>query len=1214
MASQAPDLSQFDLNDPETRKWVQDNFKMDDPETKAHLEKLTTPKEDNGVTVPGTGAATFYPKEQPGLLQSIGNDFAEQYKAARGERVGLDNSTDFGPQFIKGTPIPNLAPARILGNVLDIGAAGGELLNAGLGTLFHQLGNEQSGSVGGVLEDLMNMTGGEAGMFHSPHGDPLAASSRAKLNAEADALFNDPKTTRADFDAWTDSHGMARFGDDLDEALKNRPKPQAEAAPEPEAKKATPIDLTNAKQGELGLDEQHTLPFERPTHGEAKLKQEADDFLANRKADPDLDFRQHDLPLEQPAQQLKMDLGEDTPVTEKSAAPEPTEHQKNLQGQVEELTKDWTNRPNYEVHQDFDGIEGVDPEANAAILKDGRVLINGSKITSPEKLKAVVFHESLGHHGMTQMFGDELDKTLTDFYDNSPNFRAEVDQWMKDNPNAYEGPDMVARAADEVLAERSEHGVMEPTLINKVKNSVKKVARKMGMKNLEYSDREIETILGMAHDAVRNGKGRDVASNGFRFSKGEARRDLIKAATERLDKTGRGETQTTQPFPEDEPTYWRFRHVTDDGREIGGFYNVEDGKLQDFNINSKAGPAAFGPRTVRKIAKDLLREHPEAKRISGYRISGARINGTGKSPFDAEFVESGARFSRDRKKTLSPEGMTTQNDVADLLDFTTKNIEDQKVTISDPEMHRMAHDLGLNVSKYLGQKGYTDQQLAARLLAAKQLFTNISDELAGLGEKLRNEGYSPSLHATIRQKLAQQEAIAAKLDNDTAEAGRALRVLREVTESKKSMQAQLRYMAENSGKDALADPATLQEFMDKYNSIGANSGVEAKVKFLRDTTKKSSIVNDVISLPRTIMSSMDLSAPLRQGVFLAGRKEFYQNFAQMFKYFGSEKAYKAMMEDIMSRPTYPLMVKSRLATSSADISTREEAFLSKFASNIPGVKHSERAYSGFLHKLRADVFDDLYKKSLDAGINLGEDPKALKDIANYVNTATGRGTLGGFEGAAPALANVFFSPRLIASRVNLLNPAYYMKLSPVVRKQAIKDLMSFGAIASTLVILAKMAGAEVQGDMRSSDFGKIKVGNTRYSLLGGFEQYLTLGARLATNKRMNAKGELVDLGTKYGQQNAYDVAGSFVRSKLAPVPASAINLRIGKDVVGNPVDLKSTVEGFGPMFAQDVMDVYNDQNGDITKTALKSAPGIFGVSMQTYDPNKPRIRGDKVSE
>jgi hypothetical protein len=82
----------------------------------------------------------------------------------------------------------------------------------------------------------------------------------------------------------------------------------------------------------------------------------------------------------------------------------------------------------------------------------------------------------------------------------------------------------------------------------------------------------------------------------------------------------------------------------------------------------------------------------------------------------------------------------------------------------------------------------------------------------------------------------------------------------------------------------------------------------------------------------------------------------------------------------------------------ADMSHHEERFLSNLATQIPVfghvVKGSERAYVGFLNKLRADTFDTLIKNARDAGHPL-DDKARQSDIAEYINTATGRGDLNG---------------------------------------------------------------------------------------------------------------------------------------------------------------------------------------------------------------------------
>src|SRR5690606_5714979 len=94
------------------------------------------------------------------------------------------------------------------------------------------------------------------------------------------------------------------------------------------------------------------------------------------------------------------------------------------------------------------------------------------------------------------------------------------------------------------------------------------------------------------------------------------------------------------------------------------------------------------------------------------------------------------------------------------------------------------------------------------------------------------------------------------------------------------------------------------------------------------------------------------------------------------------------------------------------------------------------------------------------------------------------------------LNTTLFSPRLIASRLKLLNPAYYVMANPVVRKEALKSLFAIAAVGNTIGQLAKMAGGTVENDPNSSDFGKVKIGNTRIDPYAGFQQYIVAANRL----------------------------------------------------------------------------------------------------------------------
>jgi hypothetical protein len=365
-------------------------------------------------------------------------------------------------------------------------------------------------------------------------------------------------------------------------------------------------------------------------------------------------------------------------------------------------------------------------------------------------------------------------------------------------------------------------------------------------------------------------------------------------------------------------------------------------------------------------------------------------------------------------------------------------------------------------------------------------------------------------------------------------------------------------------------------------------------------------VAEVLNIPRALMASTDMSAPLRQGAFLIGRpKQFLPALRDQFKYFFSEKAYQGLLKDIESRPTYPLMKETGLPLTDvgAGLAGREEAFMSQLAEKIPligkVVRASDRAYTGFLNKLRADVFDDLIKKATNLGLNV--QGKIGDDIARFVGSATGRGNLGKLQEASVLLNSTFFSPRLMTSRLNLLNPLYYIKLDPFVRKEALKSLLTFTGVGITTLSLAKMGGAEIGVDPRSADFGKIKIGNTRYDPWGGFQQYIRLGAQLITGQHISSTtGVRSTVGEGYKPVNRLDILGRFFETKTAPVASFAIGLMRGQNAMGEKMDIPGEIaQRFIPMVIQDMADLVKERG---IEGIVMGIPGIFGVGLQTYTP------------
>ena len=362
---------------------------------------------------------------------------------------------------------------------------------------------------------------------------------------------------------------------------------------------------------------------------------------------------------------------------------------------------------------------------------------------------------------------------------------------------------------------------------------------------------------------------------------------------------------------------------------------------------------------------------------------------------------------------------------------------------------------------------------------------------------------------------------------------------------------------------------------------------------------------ELANIPRALMASFDLSAPFRQGLFLIGRpKEFWSAFGTMFKTATSEKAFTNLAEEITRRPTYQMITDSKLALTEIGhlLSEREEVYMSRWAEKIPiigkGVRISERAYVGFLNKLRADTFDSLVSSAEKLGLKPEANLDLTKAIANFVNNATGRGSIGALEKNAVVLNTFFFSPRLMASRLRLLNPLYYIKQPPFVRREALKNLFILAGTVLTILGLAKMGGADVEGNPKSADFAKIKIGKTRLDILGGFQQYIKTATQLITGEiKSSTTGRIIKVGEGYKPITRLSTLSRALEYKQAPLFSFITNLLRGETPFGEELEVSEEVmQRFIPMVIQDLIEIINEEPSLLPFGIL----GIFGVGIQTY--------------
>lgn len=372
--------------------------------------------------------------------------------------------------------------------------------------------------------------------------------------------------------------------------------------------------------------------------------------------------------------------------------------------------------------------------------------------------------------------------------------------------------------------------------------------------------------------------------------------------------------------------------------------------------------------------------------------------------------------------------------------------------------------------------------------------------------------------------------------------------------------------------------------------------------------------SQIAGLPRELMATADFSGGLRQGLAAATRHPavFAKAFAKQFKYFANENAYHDAEKAIYDHQDYGLLHQSGTAILELDkkLGPTEEKFISNLGEKIPIVgrliRASNRAYTGLLNNMRANIFYDKVATLRNAGYDLNspENFKLVKDLGKVINTSTGRGDLGRFEAAGHALSTALFAPRLIASRLSMLDPRYYINLEAPARKEALQTLLSLGAFGTGILSLAELAGAKVTKDPTNADFGKVRIGDTRLDPLGGFAQYIRLGAQLAEGKKTNSTtGATTELG-KGIASSRWDVFTNFLENKEAPVPSFVTTALKGKDAAGNPVDYKKEVlNRFTPLLTQDLKDLYSHPQGgggSFLGRAGSALGGAFGVGVQTY--------------
>jgi len=424
-------------------------------------------------------------------------------------------------------------------------------------------------------------------------------------------------------------------------------------------------------------------------------------------------------------------------------------------------------------------------------------------------------------------------------------------------------------------------------------------------------------------------------------------------------------------------------------------------------------------------------------------------------------------------------------------------------------------------------------------------------------------------------------------------------------------------------------------------------------------------------MSRILKATADLSFIYVQGKYaLTHPKIASKAFVQAMKLFASEKRAEKFIEDIRTSELYPTMKDSKLSIPepNAKINASEELSYSgwlnstwkaigyplKYVSEnayenwdkVNPSKAFERASIGYLNTVRVLRFADGVKMLELRGQTLENSPKEYKNMADFVNTFTGRASLGSLEQQSEMLARVFFSPRNWASvfKQSILLPRQMYKWREtgdeytfsVAQKMAFRDVSAWVGLSTTMATLAgavlnndddKKTG--VEKDIRSTDFAKIKLGDTRVDPFGGYLSPIIMASRIAMDITheiapkysdggyKNKDGKIVPLGKGYVPTKK-ELLEQVAINKLNPSTSALYSYLAKKEKngewvnkYGKPYDFKEDLKLY-PMMADMIMEIYLEDPTALN--GLLTFGAYFGLPVSKYGEDTDAQRKKKELE
>lgn len=440
----------------------------------------------------------------------------------------------------------------------------------------------------------------------------------------------------------------------------------------------------------------------------------------------------------------------------------------------------------------------------------------------------------------------------------------------------------------------------------------------------------------------------------------------------------------------------------------------------------------------------------------------------------------------------------------------------------------------------------------------------------------------------------------------------------------------------------------LVKFQKKYEEIS----LKAQARVVESKGKAGKIGEGILKVAGNIKSlkaSVDFSflrqlqntAYVNWGAFKNAMKSGYKAWLE------SEQGVDTMLADLLTRPN---ALNGNYNNFGIEVGIKEEAFPESWLSEKIGdaklnlFRRSEAGFNLALQTARADLFDYMWEQTKG-------DIKLLKTqkVGEAINTITGRGKFPWLtsqdEKQNRIVNNLLFAPKWLASRIQTLTDLRHIGSIREMTPQGIRARAAVGNLIMMAVFANVIKAAlwatdeedertfyeflETAFDARSSDFGKIVIGSTRFDLTTGTAGLVTLITRAV-------RGSTIDLSGVQRDTTVQDLLGNFLSGKASPA------VRLGKDIMahanwalggdrpkkfgGQPMKWDSVgdwVENLGEWIAPiSITSIYETARGtttgnlqgvDVFGSSLGVLADFIGVSANTYErADKDKGKSDKA--